>query len=337
MNQHILISTAQQLVAPGKGLLAADESLGTIGKRFAALDIESTPESRRDYREMLFTTSGTADVLSGVILFDETIRATDSKGMPFPKLLENQGIIAGIKVDAHAHDMALFPGEKITEGLDGLRERLIEYRELGARFAKWRAVITIGDGIPTHACLAANAEALARYAALCQEQDIVPIIEPEVIMDGDHGIERCQQVTERTLRATFSQLEMQRVLLEATLLKPNMVLPSLSSDENPSADEVARLTLQTLRRCVPAAVPGIVFLSGGQDSQAATARLNAMNSTDECLPWQVSFSFARALQNDAMEIWGGKSENVAAAQAAFAKRLKLNSAARTGEYRAEME
>ena len=207
MNQQTLISTAQTLVALGKGLLAADESLGTIGKRFDALSIESTPETRRDYREMLFTTPGVADVLSGVILFDESIRATDSNGTPFPKLLENQGIIPGIKVDGGAHDMALFPGEKVTDGLDGLRERLIEYRALGARFAKWRAVITIGDGIPTHACLSANAEALARYAALCQEQDIVPIIEPEVIMDGDHSIERCQQITERTLRATFSQLE----------------------------------------------------------------------------------------------------------------------------------
>ena len=332
MNQHTLISTAKSLVAPGKGLLAADESLGTIGKRFAALNIESTPETRRAYREMLFTAPDVAAVLSGIILFDETLRATDSNGTPFPKLLENQGIIAGIKVDGGAHDMALFPGEKVTDGLDGLRERLIEYRELGARFAKWRAVITIGDGIPTHACLAANAEALARYAALCQEQDIVPIIEPEVVMDGDHSIERCQQITERTLRATFSQLEMQRVTLEAMLLKPNMVLPSLSSAEKPGAEEVAQRTLQTLRRCVPAAVPGIVFLSGGQSPQAATARLNAMNKSDECLPWQVSFSFARALQNDAMEIWGGKSENVAAAQAAFGKRLKLNSAARRGEY-----
>ncbi len=337
MNQHTLISTAQSLVAPGKGLLAADESLGTIGKRFEALNIESTPESRRDYREMLFSAPGVADVLSGIILFDETIRATDSNGTSFPKLLESQGIIPGIKVDGGAHDMALFPGEKVTDGLDGLRERLIEYRELGARFAKWRAVITIGDGIPTHACLAANAEALARYAALCQEQDIVPIIEPEVIMEGDHTIERCQQVTERALRATFSQLSMQRVLLEAMLLKPNMVLPSLSSDEKPDAAEVATHTLQTLRRSVPAAVPGIVFLSGGQSPQAATARLNAMNSTGECLPWQVSFSFARALQNDAMEIWGGKSANMEAAQTAFGKRLKLNSAARKGEYRADME
>ncbi len=332
MNQHTLISTAQALVAPGKGLLAADESLGTIGKRFEALNIESTPENRRAYRELLFTAQDVAGVLSGIILFDETLRASDSNGTPFPKLLENQGIIPGIKVDGGAHDMALFPGEKVTDGLDGLRERLIEYRQLGARFAKWRAVISIGNGIPTHACLAANAEALARYAALCQEQDIVPIIEPEVIMDGDHSIERCQEITERTLRATFSQLNMQRVLLEGMLLKPNMILPGLNSAEKPGADKIASLTLQTLRRCVPAAVPGIVFLSGGQSPQDATARLNAMNQPGENLPWQVSFSFARALQNDAMEIWAGKPENIAAAQAAFSKRLKLNSAARRGEY-----
>ena len=337
MNQHTLISTAKELVAPGKGLLAADESLGTIGKRFAALNIESTPETRRAYRELLFTAPDVAATLSGIILFDETLRATTSDGTPFPQMLAAKGVIPGIKVDGGAHDMALFPGEKVTDGLDGLRERLTEYKQLGARFAKWRAVITIGDGIPTHACLAANAEALARYAALCQEQDIVPIIEPEVIMDGDHSIERCQEITERTLRATFSQLNMQRVLLEGMLLKPNMVLPSLSSDETPSAEEVAQRTLQTLRRCVPAAVPGIVFLSGGQSPQAATARLDAMNQPGETLPWQVSFSFARALQNDAMEIWGGKAENVAAAQAAFGKRLKLNSAARAGEYKAEME
>ena len=337
MNQHTLISTARDLVAPGKGILAADESLGTIGKRFEALGIESTPDTRRAYREMLFTTPGCSDVLSGVILFDATIRDTDSKGTPFPQMLANKGIIAGIKVDGGAHDMALFPGEKVTDGLDGLRERVAEYKRMGARFAKWRAVISIGDEIPTDACLTANAEALARYAALCQEQDIVPIVEPEVIMNGAHSIERCQQVTERTLRVTFAALTAARVLLEGMLLKPNMVLPGLESEQKPSAAEVAERTLQTLRRSVPAAVPGVVFLSGGQDSQDATARLNAMNSTGEPLPWQVSFSFARALQNDAMKIWGGKPENIEAAQKAFAKRLKLNSAARRGEYRAAME
>ena len=337
MNQHTLTSTARDLVAPGKGLLAADESLGTIGKRFAALGIESTPATRRAYREMLFGAPGIADALSGVILFDETLRDTDESGTPFPKLLADKDIIPGIKVDGGAHDMALFPGEKVTDGLDGLRERLTQYKQLGARFAKWRAVITIGDGIPTHACLSANAEALARYAALCQEQDIVPIIEPEVIMDGDHTIERCQQVSERTLRATFTALNMSRVLLEGMLLKPNMVLPSLSSDEKPDAAEVAQRTLQTLRRTVPAAVPGIVFLSGGQTPLDATARLNAMNAGGEALPWQVSFSFARALQNDAMEIWGGQPDKIEAAREAFAKRLKLNSAARQGQYTTNME
>ena len=233
-------------------MLAADESLGTIGKRFEALGITSTPDTRRAYREMLFTTPGVGDALSGVILFDETIRATDSQGTPFPKLLADKGIIPGIKVDGGAHDMALFPGEKVTDGLDGLRERLIEYQTIWARVSPNGARLsTIGDGIPTHACLAANAEALARYAALCQEQDIVPIIEPEVIMDGDHTIERCQQITERTLRATFTQLNMSRVLLEGMLLKPNMVLPSLSSDEKPDAAEVAQRTLQTLRAACP--------------------------------------------------------------------------------------
>ena len=336
MNQEILQSTARALVAPGKGLLAADESLGTIGKRFAALNIESTPQTRRAYRELLFSTPGAADYLSGVILFDETIRATASNGTPFPQMLSETGIIPGIKVDGGAHPMALFPGEQVTDGLDGLRERLTEYKTLGARFAKWRAVITIGDGLPTDACLEANANALARYAALCQEADIVPIVEPEVVMDGAHSIERCAQVTERTLRTTFAALTEARVTLEGLLLKPNMVLPGLESNVEVSADEVARITLQTLRRSVPAAVPGIVFLSGGQEDKAATARLNAINSTG-VLPWEVSFSFARALQNQPMEIWGGDSNNSAAAQQAFAHRLKLNSAARRGEYRAQME
>ena len=346
MNTQTLTETARALVAPGKGLLAADESLGTIGKRFAALGIESNAQTRRAYREMLFTTPGCGDYLSGVITFDETLRESDSQGTPFPRLLQERGIVPGIKVDAGAHDMALFPGEKVTDGLDGLRERLSQYKALGARFAKWRAVITIGEALPTLACLEANAQALARYAALCQEQDIVPIVEPEVVMDGAHSIERCRAVTEQTLRVTFAALEAQRVLLEGMLLKPNMVLPSLGALEpnasetnapEPEATEVARLTLQTLKRSVPAAVPGIVFLSGGQDAIAATARLNAINSTGEPLPWQVSFSFARALQNDAMETWKGDPNNVSAAQAAFAKRLKLNSAARAGGYRGEAE
>lgn len=335
MNLHTLQDTASALLAPGKGLLAADESLGTIGKRFAALGIESTPQTRRAYREMLFGTPGIANYLSGVILFDETLR--DDNGPSFPQMLEDQGIIPGIKVDEGAHDMAMFPGEKVTDGLDGLRDRLAQYGKLGARFAKWRAVITIGEGIPTSGCLSANAEALSRYAALCQEADIVPIVEPEVIMEGDHSIERCAAVTEETLRVTFAALVEARVALEGVLLKPNMVLPGQDARAKTSVDEVARLTLQTLRRSVPAVVPGIVFLSGGQDDKAATARLNAINSTGEPLPWTVTFSFARALQNEAMETWGGKAENVAAAREAFLHRLKLNSAAQRGDYGVEME
>ena len=339
MNQAQLKDTARTLLAPNKGLLAADESLPTIEKRFKALGIESTRETRRAYREMLFGTPGCAESLSGVILFDETLRDTDSKGTPFPKMLASLGIVPGIKVDEGAKEMALFPGEKITEGLDGLRERLAEYQVLGARFAKWRAVITIGEGLPTRACLEANAHALARYAALCQEAGIVPIVEPEVLMDGEHTIERCEAVTEATLRATFEALTSQGVLLEGLLLKPNMVLPSLGAPEA-KAQEVASRTLQTLRRAVPAAVPGIVFLSGGQDGRQATARLNAMNAmnaTGEALPWAVSFSFARALQDEAMKRWKGQPSQVEAAQAAFSHRLKLNSAARAGRYSIEME
>ena len=336
MNQTELLNTTRALLAPDKGLLAADESLPTIGKRFKALGIESSRETRRAYREMLFTTPDCASFLSGVILFDETLRDTTSDGTPFPQLLAAQGILSGIKVDAGAKDMALFPGEKITEGLDGLRERLAEYRVLGARFAKWRAVITIGEAIPTTACLEANAQALARYAALCQEADIVPIVEPEVLMDGDHSIERCQQVTEATLRATFAALTSQNVVLEAMLLKPNMVL---SGKDAPQSDtqEIARRTIQALKRAVPAAVSGIVFLSGGQNDRDATARLNAMNATGETLPWQLSFSFARALQNQAMKIWQGESANIANAQQAFIHRLRCNSAARSGHYTLDME
>jgi len=329
MNRVVLETTIAALVARGKGLLAADESLGTIGNRFKACGFESTPATRRAYREMLFNTPECAAVLGGVILFDETLRDTSSDGTLFPQLLQARGIVPGIKVDAGAKDMALWPGEKITEGLDGLQERLEEYKGLGARFAKWRAVITIGEGLPTRACLEANAEALARYAALCQEADIVPIIEPEVLMDGGHSIERCEEVTTAALRATFAAVERHGVSLEGLLLKPNMVLPG--KDAAPSgAEEVAQRTLATLRRAVPAAVPGIVFLSGGQDADAATAHLRAMNSTGESLPWEVSFSFARALQDDAMKIWKGEVANVAAAQAAFGARLRANGAARSG-------
>jgi len=336
MNTTELENTARALLAPAKGLLAADESMPTIEKRFTALGIESSQETRRAYREMLFTTPDCASFLSGVILFDETLRDKASNGTPFPQLLAAQGILPGIKVDAGAKDMALFPGEKITEGLDGLRERLAEYRVLGARFAKWRAVITIGEGTPTAGCLEANAQALARYGALCQEAGIVPIVEPEVLMDGNHTIERCQSVTEETLRVTFAALVEARVALEGMLLKPNMVLPGKDAPQA-GVEEVARRTLQTLRRAVPAAVPGIVFLSGGQPDRDATARLNAMNSTGQAQPWQITFSFARALQDEPMKLWGGDSSHVADAQKAFAHRLRLNSAARSGQYNIEME
>ncbi len=332
-----LQDTVRALLAPGKGLLAADESQPTIEKRFGALGIASTPATRRAYRELLFTTPDAPLFLSGVILFDETLRDTASDGTPFPLLLSRQGVIPGIKVDAGAHPLPFFPGEKVTEGLDGLRERLAEYSVLGARFAKWRAVITIGDGIPTPTCLEVNAHALARYAALCQEADIVPIVEPEVLMDGDHTVERCEEVTEAVLRATFAALSAQGVLLEGMLLKPNMVLPGHDATGTTSVEEVARHTIRTLKRAVPAAVPGIVFLSGGQNDRDATARLNAMNSLGETLPWQVSFSFARALQDGAMQTWGGKAENIGAAQAVFAHRLRLNSAARAAQYAASME
>lgn len=332
-----LEDTVRALLAPGKGLLAADESLPTIEKRFQGLGIASTPETRRAYRELLFTAPDCESFLSGVILFDETLGDTSSDGTPFPLLLAQKGIVPGIKVDAGAHQLAFFPGEKVTEGLDGLRERLAEYSALGARFAKWRAVITIGDGIPTMAGLEANAHALARYAALCQEADIVPIIEPEVVMDGNHTIQHCEEVTEATLRATFAALSAGGVLLEGMLLKPNMVLPGKDARQNVSAEEVAHRTIQTLRRTVPAAVPGIVFLSGGQNDREATARLGAMNSTGETLPWQLSFSFARALQDEAMKTWRGEAGNVVAAQAAFVHRLRLNSAARLGQYNVAME
>ncbi len=340
MDLQTLEQTTLALLAPGKGLLAADESLPTIEKRFKALGIESNAQARRAYREMLFSTPGCEAFLSGVILFDETLRDSTSNGTPFPQFLSQKGIIPGIKVDAGAHDMALHPGEKITEGLDGLRERLMEYRAFGARFAKWRAVITLGEGLPSDACLEANAQALARYAALCQEAEIVPIIEPEVLMDGDHSFEKCEIATERALRATFAALSSQGVFLEGVLLKPNMVLAGKDATASAApvgAEEVARRTLQTLRRAVPAAVPGIVFLSGGQPSRDATARLNAINSLKANAPWELTFSFARALQDEAMKQWRGEAGNVSAAQSAFSHRLRLNGAARSGKYRAERE
>ena len=337
MNVEQLEKTALEMVAPGKGILAADESFGTIEKRFNAVGIESTEESRRDYREMLFTTSGVGEFLSGVILFDETIRQESSDGTLLPEILTSQGIIPGIKVDKGAKDMALSPGEKVTEGLDGLRERLEEYRGLGARFAKWRAVITIAEGIPTKTCIDANAHALARYAALCQEQDLVPIVEPEVLIDGDHSIERCYEVTEQTLHSTFDQLHEHHVEFSGMLLKPNMVISGKDAPQQAGVEEVARATVECLLRTVPAAVPGIVFLSGGQSDRQATAHLNAMNALYENLPWELSFSYARALQDLPMKTWKGDPSNVEEAQKAFYHRAKMNSAARSGSYSEEME
>ncbi|MDP8951898.1 MAG: fructose-bisphosphate aldolase class I [Actinomycetota bacterium] len=337
MNAQELEKTARSLVPEGKGILAADESFGTIGKRFKAVGVEASEESRRDYRELLFTTPGISDYLAGVILFDETIRQKASDGRLLPEILEEQGVIPGIKVDGGAKDMALSPGEKLTEGLDGLRERLGEYREMGARFAKWRAVITIGDGIPTQNCIDANAFVLARYAAACQEQDIVPIVEPEVLIDGDHSIEQFDEVTEKTLRATFARIFEAGVDLKGMLLKPNMVISGKDASEQAPVEEVARRTVECLLRSVPAAVPGIVFLSGGQSDKQATAHLNAMNKLYPNLPYELSFSYARALQDLPMKTWKGDAGNAEAAQKAFYHRLKMNGAARYGAYSEEME
>src|SRR5262252_8922523 len=331
-----LHETAQALVAPGKGILAADESSGTIKKRFDSIGVESTEENRRAYRDLLFTTEGAEDYISGVILYDETIRQSADDGTPFPKLLESKGIIPGIKVDKGAKDLAHAPGEKITEGLDGLRERLAEYHELGARFTKWRAVITIGPGIPSEYCLWTNAHALARFAALSQEAGLVPIVEPEVLMDGDHSIERSFEVTSRTLHAVFTELRDQRVHPEGMLLKPNMVLSGYEDSDQASHEQVAHETIRCFKRHVPAAVPGIVFLSGGQSDEDATANLNAMNARGPH-PWQLSFSYGRALQAPAIKAWGGKPENVEAGQRAYYHRAKMNGAARTGMYAPEME
>ena len=331
-----LEAIARAMVAPGKGILAADESLGTIEKRFKSISLPSTEENRRAYREMLFTTAGAAEFISGVILFDETLRQSAANGTPLAKILEQQGIIAGIKVDKGAKALAGFPDEKITEGLDGLRERLAEYGGMGARFTKWRAVITIGDDIPSATCIAANAEALARYAALSQEAGMVPIVEPEVLMDGAHPIERCASVTETTLAAVFSALRAHRVRLEGTILKPNMVIAGKDSPRQAGIDDVAAATVHALLRTVPSAVPGIVFLSGGQTPEQATAHLNAMNKGRR-LPWELSFSYGRALQDEALKAWGGKTANVAAAQQAFLHRAKTLGAARGGSYTAQME
>ncbi len=331
-----LHETAKALVAAGKGILAADESDGTIKKRFDSIDVESTEENRRAYRDLLFTTPGVEEFISGVILFDETIRQSSADGTPLPKLLESRGIIPGIKVDKGAKPLANAEGETVTEGLDGLRDRLNEYRELGAHFTKWRAVISIGEGIPSEYCLWVNAHALARYAALSQEAGLVPIVEPEVLMDGDHTIERSFEVTSRTLHAVFTELRDQRVEPEGMLLKPNMVLSGYDSSEEAGHEEVAEWTVRCLRRHVPAAVPGIVFLSGGQSDEDATANLNSMNALGPH-PWELSFSYGRALQAPALKAWRGEAGNVEEAQKAFYRRAKFNGAARFGTYAPEME
>ena len=335
MNVQRLIDTARALVAGDKGLLAMDESNPTCNKRFARLGIPQTPEVRRAYRELIVTTPGLAECISGAILYDETIRQHKSDGTPFAKAVLDAGIIPGIKADAGAKDMAGHPGEKVTEGLDGLRDRLAEYSQMGARFAKWRAVMVVGDDIPSRGCIEANACALARYAALCQEAGLVPVVEPEVLMDGGHTLERCREVTEEVLRTVFAQLCTQRVMLEGMILKPNMVLPGLTCPKQDAVDEVADATVRCLLRAVPAAVPGVAFLSGGQPAELASARLNAMNARfGSRLPWALAFSFARAIQQPALEIWLGQEANTKAAQQALLHRARCNCAARRGEYSA---
>jgi fructose-bisphosphate aldolase class I len=336
MDKALLAKTAAAMVARGKGVLAADESSGTCEKRFKSVNVECTEESRRAYRGLLFTTPGAEQYISGVILFDETIRQKTNDGTPFPAYLAGKGIIPGIKVDKGAMDLALCPGEKVTEGLDGLRGRLAEYFKLGARFAKWRAVITIGEGIPSHACLYANAHALARYAALCQEASIVPMIEPEVLLDGNHSVERSEEVTEATLRATYAACAAHHVSIEHLILKTSMVVSGKEHARQAPVDEVAERTVRVLKRTVPAAQPGIVFLSGGQSDEAATAHLNAMAAM-KGLPWPLTFSYSRALQNPALKTWRGEAKNAAAAQKAFHHRAHMNGLASTGKWKPELE
>jgi len=336
MNLHELSAVADAMVANGKGILAADESSPTIKKRFDSIDTESTEESRRRYREMLFTTPGVADHIGGVILFDETIRQSTTGGVTFPDYLNDLGMLAGIKVDMGAKDLAGFPGEKVTEGLDGLRERLSEYRDLGAKFAKWRAVINIGEGMPSAYCLSANAHALARYAALCQEAGIVPIVEPEVIMDGGHSIERCEEVTNAALQVVFAELAAHQVALEGIVLKPNMVISGTEASDRAASQEVAEATLRCLKAHVPAEVPGIAFLSGGQTAEEATEHLGLMNQMGD-LPWELSFSYGRALQAPALDAWRGAESNFDSGQQALAKRARLNSLAHLGQYEVAME
>ncbi|MEP9375793.1 class I fructose-bisphosphate aldolase [Aquabacter sp. CN5-332] len=332
-----LETIAQKMVADGKGILAADESTGTIQKRFDAIGVQNTEDNRRDYRELMFRTApAMRDYISGVILFDETIRQKAKDGTALVKLIEDAGSIPGIKVDAGAKPLAGCPGETITEGLDGLGGRLKEYYDLGARFAKWRGVIDIGAGIPSQTAVRTNAHALARYAALCQENKIVPIVEPEVLMDGDHGIERCYEVTEAVLKAVFEELFLQRIRLEGMVLKPNMIVPGKKSRSGASVEEVAEKTVRVLKNCVPGAVPGIAFLSGGQSDEEATAHLDAMVKLGN-LPWKLTYSYGRALQAAPQKAWSGKAENVAAAQAAFNHRARMNSLAAQGQWSAEQE
>jgi fructose-bisphosphate aldolase class I len=337
MAKETLEATAHALVAPGKGILAADESTGTIEKRLKSIEVESTEDKRRDYREMLFTTPGLGDHISGVILYDETIRQSGKDGVPFTKVLEDAGVIPGIKVDKGAKPLAGAEGETVTEGLDGLRERLEEYREMGAKFTKWRAVIAIeGEKKPSAYCMHVNAHALARYAVLSQQAGLVPIVEPEVLMDGDHTIQRCYEVTEATLEAVFNELFSQRVVYEGMLLKPNMVISGKNCTQQAGPDEVADATIRCFRSVVPAAVPGIVFLSGGQSDEEATANLNAMNAKGPH-PWQLSFSYGRALQAPSLKAWRGDDANVQAGQDALAHRARMNGAARDGSYTSDME
>jgi fructose-bisphosphate aldolase class I len=337
MNLAELNKVAQAMVAPGKGILAADESSGTIKKRFDAIGVESTADNRRDYRELLFrSTDAMKNCISGVILFDETIRQNAKDGTPLVKIIADTGAVPGIKVDKGTKPLPFNPGELVTEGLDGLRERLIEYRGLGARFAKWRGVYDIGPRMPSYSCIRTNGHALARYAALCVEEDIVPIVEPEVLMDGAHDIDTCLEVTEFVLKETFQELYYQKVPLEGTVLKPNMVLPGKKSAKRASVEEVAEKTLRVLKACVPSAVPGIAFLSGGQSDEQATAHLDAINKIGGA-PWKLTFSYGRALQAAPQKAWSGKSENAAAAQRAFAHRAKMNGLAALGQWKAELE
>jgi len=336
MDQALLSKTAAAMVAKGKGILAADESSGTCEKRFQTVNAECTEENRRAYRALLFGTPGVEQYLSGVILFDETVRQKANDGAPFPEYLAKKGVIPGIKVDKGVVEIPLSPGEKVTEGLDGLSRRLDEYFKLGCRFAKWRAVIRIGKSIPTHTCLYANAHALARYAAACQQASIVPIIEPEVLLDGDHTIERCEEVVEQTLRATYAAIAAYNVSVEHLILKTSMVVSGKDSRRQAGVDEVAERTVRVLKRSVPAAQPGIVFLSGGQSDEAATAHLNAMAAMKD-LPWPLTFSYSRALQNPALKAWKGQAGNVAAAQKAFYHRAHMNGLAAQGKWRPELE